>query len=306
MYVYADMLVLLNFFMNTIILLGTAQIVGVSLRWRRVIGSALFGALVSLAMLLPQGAFLKLPLSKLMLSLLMVGMVFYPVSWRRWPLVFSVFYLVSFILGGTVLAAFYFMDTSSYLTNGVFTTQHASWVTLISAVVVLIVWGHWLWGRLSTRLWQQKYIVPIQIGMSGRLVRISALMDSGNCLRDPISRIPVAVAEYNHIKALLPMEVSALLDGVAEEEWINLLQRLPSEMAARLHIIPFSSIGRQRGLLIGFRPDFLEIEEDGCKRRISAVIVAMCHRHLSNRGEYHALLHPEIIHNALEQQKEAS
>jgi stage II sporulation protein GA (sporulation sigma-E factor processing peptidase) len=291
--------------MNAVIFLGTARIVGVSLRWGRIIGGSLLGAMITIATLLPYGAFLRWPLVKVLISLLLVGMVFYPVPRRRWSLILLVFYLVSFVLGGIVLASLYFMDASSYLTNGVFLLQPL-WVTVIAGAVVLLIWGHWVWGRLATRLWQKKYVVSVRIFMSGKHIQVSSLMDSGNSLRDPISRIPVVVIEYTCVKPLLPVELSALLDDAEEEDWLSVLQHLPYEIVSRLHIIPFSSIGRKQGLLLGFRPDFLEIEENGEKKRVSTVIVGMCHGHLSKQGEYHALLHPELIQHDINHEKEAS
>lgn len=306
MYVYADILVLLNLFMNAVIFLGTARIVGVSLRWGRIIGGSLLGAMITIVMLMPYGAFLRWPLCKVLVSLVMVSMVFYPMPRRRWLLIFSVFYLMSFVLGGTVLAMLYFMDASSYMTNGVFSLHHATWVTIVAGAVIILIWGQWVWGRLSIRLWQQKYIVSIQIFMSDKHIQVPALMDSGNCLRDPISRIPVMVIEYNCVKTLLPSELSALLDDTEEEDWLSILQYLPHEIVSRIHIIPFSSVGRKQGLLLGFRPDFLELEENGEKKRVSPVIVGMCQGCLSKQGEYRALLHPELGNNVENQKKEAS
>lgn len=306
MYIYADILVLLNLFMNAVIFLATGKVAGIALNWKRIMCGSLCGALITIAMFLPVGTILRLPLVKIIVSIFLVGLVFYPIPWRRLPLVFSVFYLVSFMLGGLILAMLYFMDASSYVTNGVFTSQHASWVTLGSGAVVLLIWGHWLWGHLSTRLWQQKYVLTVKIHMSGKFIQLTALMDSGNSLRDPISRIPVAIAEYAYVKSLLPMELSTLFDKSAEEDWVDIMQHLPYEIVSRLHIIPFSSVGRNQGLLIGFKPDFLEFEENGNEKFISTVIVGMCKGRLSGQGEYHALLHPELVHGAINHKKEAS
>jgi stage II sporulation protein GA (sporulation sigma-E factor processing peptidase) len=297
-YVYADILIVLNLLMNTVIFWGTGLIVGIRPRWGRILGGAFVGALVSVIMLLPIGSFLRWSTIKVLVSILMVGIVFYPIAWRRLPFILAVFYLMSFMLGGTALALLYFMDASTYLTNGIFIMQHASWITVISAVVLMGCIGYWAWGRLSTRLWQKQYYIPVRIWFSGRSEQVLALMDSGNCLRDPISRTPVMVVEYARIKSLLPAEVCRVLNTTAEDNWLDVVSEMPDEWVARLHIIPFSSIGKKRGLLIGFRPDYVEVEENGATKQNAAVIVGICNRNLSRQGEYHALLHPELVHRA--------
>jgi stage II sporulation protein GA (sporulation sigma-E factor processing peptidase) len=298
-YVYADILIAINLFMNAVILWGTCLVTGVQVRWLRVMAGALLGAIVSVFMLLPIGAFLRLPISKLLLSFMMLGVVFYPLAWRRWTLVCAVFYLASFVIGGTALALLYFFDASTILTNGVFSLLHASWLTVLSAGVVIAVVGRWVWGRLAVRLWQGSYFLPVSVVVNDRVEQITALLDSGNSLRDPISRMPVMIADYSSVKSLLPEEFRHRLDQTAEGEWINLLQFLPDDWVARFHLVPYSSVGRRNGLLLGFRPDYVEVESNGRKQQNKGVIIGLSRKNISSRGDYHALLHPELVREAV-------
>lgn len=305
MYVYADILVALNWIMNVVILLGTSKITGVTPRFSRICVSAGLGSLLALMMLFPYGAFMRWPGVKIFISFMMVAIAFYPLPYRRWPVILATFYLTSFMSGGLVLAMLYFMDASTYLTNGVFTMQHASWVTVVSAAVILCFLGHWTWGRLAGRRWQPKFIMPIRIYLAEKNVQILALIDSGNCLKDPISHMPVVVVEYTSLKPILPPVVCTLLDKTAEEAWLELLQDFPHDWVSRLHIVPYSSLGHKGGLIIGFRPDYLTIEEKaGETAQCAAVIIGICKRKFA--GEYSALLHPELVHNAIICNKEAS
>lgn len=307
MYVYADILVVLNWVMNVVILLGTSKMIGVTPRLLRIAVSAGLGALVSLIMILPYGTFMRWPWVKILVSLMMVAIAFHPLPLRRWPVIMSIFYFTSFMLGGLVLAMLYFMDASSYLTNGVFTMQHASWITLVSAAIILGCLGHWTWGRLASRRWQPKFIMSIRIYLNGKNVQIMALMDSGNCLKDPISHMPVVIAEYASLKPILPPDVCSLLDERSEDDWLELLHKMPHEWVSRLHIVPYSSLGRKGALVIGFRPDCLTIEEQGGEAtQFTAVIIGICNRKLTSQGDYSALLHPELVHGTINCNKEAS
>jgi stage II sporulation protein GA (sporulation sigma-E factor processing peptidase) len=48
-------------------------------------------------------------------------------------------------------------------------------------------------------------------------------------------------------------------------------------------------------MLIGFRPDFIEIDRDNEKKGISDVIVGIYNKTLSKNEKYKALLSPELM-----------
>ena len=64
---------------------------------------------------------------------------------------------------------------------------------------------------------------------------------------------------------------------------------------ARIRLIPFSSLGRASGLLVGFRPDALVVGEGGRSVRRTDVVICVSPRPLSAEGGYRALLPPEVL-----------
>lgn len=85
---------------------------------------------------------------------------------------------------------------------------------------------------------------------------MKALVDTGNNLKDPLNNQPVIIVEQDALKGLLPPEIERVVAEVENGE-LSALQRLETLEAwqTRIRLIPFNSIGRKNGLLVGFRPD---------------------------------------------------
>jgi len=64
---------------------------------------------------------------------------------------------------------------------------------------------------------------------------------------------------------------------------------------SRFRLIPFTSLGKENGMLIGFRPDYIEVGENAEKKGITDVIIGIYNRALSKNNNYSALLSPELI-----------
>ncbi|MDK2789208.1 MAG: hypothetical protein PWP07_2453, partial [Epulopiscium sp.] len=60
----------------------------------------------------------------------------------------------------------------------------------------------------------------------------------------------------------------------------------------------FSSLGMPNGMLVGFRPDQVEvIEHDNTSTVLKDVVIGIYNQRLSKDNRYQALLHPDIFHN---------
>jgi stage II sporulation protein GA (sporulation sigma-E factor processing peptidase) len=79
-------------------------------------------------------------------------------------------------------------------------------------------------------------------------------------------------------------ELNDILEYVSDTNWLK-----------RVRIIPFSSIGKENGILIGLRPDYIEVGENNEKRRGQDVIIGICNKALSKEQEYRAILSPELV-----------
>ncbi|NLP08484.1 MAG: sigma-E processing peptidase SpoIIGA, partial [Clostridiaceae bacterium] len=53
--------------------------------------------------------------------------------------------------------------------------------------------------------------------------------------------------------------------------------------------------GKENGMLLGFRPDYIEIGAADGKKDIRDVIIGIYNRTLSANDQYRALMNPELI-----------
>jgi stage II sporulation protein GA (sporulation sigma-E factor processing peptidase) len=104
------------------------------------------------------------------------------------------------------------------------------------------------------------------------------------------------VVEFNAICAILPEDIR----GIFEEKQENDLSKVTSIVSkstwfSRFRLIPFSSLGRENGILIGFKPDFILIGSDETQRNVCEVVIGIYNRSLSRNDKYKALLSPELV-----------
>jgi stage II sporulation protein GA (sporulation sigma-E factor processing peptidase) len=120
---------------------------------------------------------------------------------------------------------------------------------------------------------QQQY-VPVQIRCGDRHVSLTALVDTGNTLCDPVSGKPVLVVEGGVARQLLQLTA----EQVAHPVETLAMARLPG-----LRLIPYNAVGKTTGLLLGIRAD--QVEMNG---KETECIIAFAPQKLG-QGQYQAL-----------------
>ncbi|HBT48124.1 MAG TPA: sigma-E processing peptidase SpoIIGA [Peptococcaceae bacterium] len=284
--------------MDYIILWATARLSQAPTSPWRLLGAAAVGSLYSLTIFYPAGGPWMWSAVKVLVSLFMLFLAFFPVSWRKFLQGVGYFYLVSFAMGGAVLGALYLTDS---LTSQAFTAGGAvvgplpfGWLAMaVGATLFLVYWGSLFIKRNS---WQSVLRLPIVVGLNGKRLALKALVDTGNNLRDPFTGRPVIVVEYGALRPLLPPELQIESPAAGEPELEKLVSSLHgTTWAARLRIIPFHSLGREHGLLLGFKPDEVIVLWEDRLVRVKDVVIGLCWQRLNPEGGYQALLHPELL-----------
>lgn len=297
--VYVDVLFFVNLFINYILLYLTAKTGRLKIcRFRLAAGSAL-GALYSVFMFLPDLSMWYTTVAKLIFSMFIVAVSFNIHGVKLYFKALGIFYLVTLATGGGVLALFCFTgvggDVSALIKNGVL-YMNLPWTWLAAAVAVTYAGVRFTSRMLQSRITRSDMFMRINIFVGGLHASVDALVDTGNTLREPISDFPVIVAEYEQIKDILPSEMSGVfnINGEIDLEAVSRVSAEPS-MMGRIRLIPFSSLGRERGMLVGFRPDKVSILENETDKTVDNVIVGICGRRLAGDSSYHALLSPELV-----------
>ena len=152
--VYVDLLWLLNFVANHLLLLGAGRLAGAGLRrWRIALGAAL-GALYAVALFLPGMGWLSTLPCKLAVAVVMV-LCAYGGEVRLWR-VLGLFFAASAALAGAVLGFEWLGNTTLTLQSGVLYTQMDLRLLLVVFLACYFVFSLLLrrlgqWKRM--RLW---------------------------------------------------------------------------------------------------------------------------------------------------------
>lgn len=221
-----------------------------------------------------------------LVSLAMIFIAFGALSWTRFLSVTAHFYGIGFVAAGTGLAGAYLFG------SGAGPLYPAGMIVSILTVLIISEVG---WGIVHRRMLRQVYQVPLWISCSDWTVKIKALVDTGNNLVDPLNNQPVIIVEQACLDALLPKELAPIAAALERGE-ISALDRLEELDAwqTRIRLIPFNSIGKKNGLLIGFRPDDVQIGKTPGQARFHPTI-AIHPRPLDPHGDYKALIPPALV-----------
>jgi stage II sporulation protein GA (sporulation sigma-E factor processing peptidase) len=290
MYVYADILLLINTLMNGLIFLLTAWAAGIAAQPWRILAAAALGALYALGGIIPTAAPLYAPAAKIAASALLVWLALGPRTLRSFLLATACFYLVSLLLGGAILGWLLLVAGGAGETWPAVTWQHLAAGGLLALLLVGLVWRRLLGGLPRRRL-----LLPLLLEYAGRRAKLTALLDTGNHLYTIGNRRPVVLVEQNTLATLLGATVSGYLANTPPAEWLACLDQCGDpEWLARIHIIPCRGIGGD-GLLLGFRPDTLTILTAAGSITVDDAVIGIHSGPLSPGGAYAALLHPALL-----------
>lgn len=248
--VYLDIVILLNFLVDFLLLLGANRLCGYPPGPGRVALAAGLGGLYGGACLLPGFGFLGNWFWRLV-SLVLISWIAFgggKSTLRRGV----VFIFLTMALGGAV----------TVLGSGGF------WglVTSAGAVCLLCVLG------FRGGIGRNSY-VPVELSYGGKNLRLTALQDTGNTLRDPVTGRPVLVVNA---------ETARVLTGLSQQQLRSPVESMGAIPGLRL--IPYHTVGQESGMLLALRLPQVRI---GQWR--GSGLVAFAPEGLSANGEYQAL-----------------
>ena len=271
--IYLDLLILLNFVANYLLLLITARMSGRVIRRPLLALSALVGAGYAAAPFLG-AAWLGHPVCRAAAGVLMVVIAFG--RERGLGRTVLIFFGASAALGGMVWAAELLGGGTLTLENGVL----YSWVDIRLLLLLLILCYGVLTAAFDRAFRHRRAeLAPVAVTGCGGTAELTALVDTGNTLTDPATNRPVLVAEGERCRALLPFAVP--LDRPVEA-----LERLAAAGRTDFRLIPFRAVGVDRGLLLAVRPERMTVAGRDC----TGMLVALSPTPVSDGGAYQALI----------------
>lgn len=283
-------MILFNLAVNYFLLLITAKLLRRNPGFWRLSAGAAAGALALFVIDLPPYPGLVTAVT-LLAPIFMLLLSFWPLRWFELALTWGTFFLLSFTVGGAVLALISPEDEPAAvaLPGGG-----------IAALLIVCLLLYLLLGLLrpyfEEKKWQKLLSFTLIISWQGYEQRVPALLDTGNRLRDPLHNKPVIVIDFQSLKEMLPGEVYRCLNNPDLEPW-SALQELDDQRLARFFtLVPINSLGAGKQMLLGFRPDAATLDDGAQLWALeSGVVLALNRGGFGPVSEYRALLPPELI-----------
>lgn len=294
MTVYVDVVLLENLCMNYIILFGTGYIIKLKIKHWRILVSSSLGAVY--AILAYMGIF---PLYanivvKIILSLCMVYIAFNPKNIKAIIKELALFYLVSFALGGCAFALLYIVRPQDiFMKDGVYIGTYPLKIALLGGVVGFII-TYVAFKVVKTRMNKNELIYEIVLKINEKELTTKVMLDTGNMLKDPISNNPVVLIEKKILYNILPKELLENTKNMLGGDFKN-NEDLENEYRTRLRIIPFTSVGKQNGMMLGIKVDEIKIITDIDEIINTNAIVCVYEKEFSKRGKYFGIMGMDLI-----------
>lgn len=252
MLVYLDGVMLLNFLVDFLLILGTNRLTGYPPGLKTAAIAAAVGSIYAGLCMVPGFHFLGNVLWRIVFLLLMAVLAF---GWNRSTLHRgAVFVLLSMALGGI-----------------------ASGVEMVDFGAVCICAGLlWLLCRIGFRgqMGHREY-VPVELSWQERHINLLALKDTGNTLRDPITGEPVLVCGADVGEELLGLPRNCFSDPTAT---------VSSGVIPGLRLVPYHAIGQPGGMMLALRLQGTKIGE-----RFTDSLVAFAPQEIA-KGEAYRML----------------
>lgn len=295
-YVYADVILLENLIMNYLILWSTARLTRYSYSKVKLVIASALGSVYAVLSYFPEYSYLFSFFIKILFSILIVIVAYTPAYFHLLLKLTGIFYIVSFIFGGAAFGLFYFINGLNLTSNGISFIKDFPIKILVVAVVAAYFTIRYSWDYVQHRIKRERLIVRVEMSFDKKQLSMDALVDTGNSLKDPITDAPVMITDYSMIRELMPEDIQKVFEQSGENE-LNAIAEIMSisKWATRFRIIPFKSLGRENGMLIGFRPDVVTIFDNDKRIQLNNIVIAIYRKNLSKDGEYSALIHPEML-----------
>lgn len=259
--VYIDSLLLLHFILNYYLLALTNLLLYQVASCKRLVVGALLGTLASMgAMLLPIPIGVGLAAGFVLSVYLMCQYTFRVADVKQLLQTMEKMTLITLVLGGTLRFGlkWFIKWTNAFC---------SFWGILFLAMSV-----YWILKRGLVKRKEKTSDCKVILHNGKEKIEISALLDTGNSLIEPISGRPVAVAEPK------------ILEKIFSREWPE-----------GYRMVPYCSVGKKHGLLKAYLVKCIFVEVEGYYKECENVYIGENQEFFNEGSRYQMILNPDML-----------
>lgn len=295
MTIYIDVIILENICMNYIILFATGLINKVNIKQLPIILSSIIGSIYAVLSFMSILELYSSFILKVLLSIAMIYLAFKPKSLKILLKQLLIFYLVSFAFGGCAFCLLYFIKPQDILLrNGFLTGTYPIKIALLGGIVGFVI-VNIAFKVVKGRITKKDMFCNVDIIFNKKSTTIKAMVDTGNLLKDPISGMPVIVVEARELVNIIPEQIINNISKIVGGEEENVIDYIDQQYISKFRVIPFSSLGKQHGLLLGFKADKIIIKTEENEKDLDKIIIGIYDKSLTKNGLYTGLIGLDIL-----------
>lgn len=273
---YLDLYIIENLLINYIIISCTSILTKNANSYKRKILGAVVGTIYSVMYLFPKFyVFYTIP-SKI-IFIIIVGLVsFEYMNKDEFIRILITFLLVNFFICGSTYFIIYF--------TGI---EHIKISFIIISVYISCLILKKIYSDITLISHIKEFTKEITISFLGEKMECKALLDSGNLLKDPLSKSDVVMVNSSLLKKYLPEDYNyEYVDVLLAEEIIN---KLSGDISSRVRLIPYNhATSNKTNMILGFKADYLKIDN----KKIGNIVLGISN---FKDDEYNAILNPSIF-----------
>ncbi|MBN8199500.1 sigma-E processing peptidase SpoIIGA [Bacillus sp. NTK034] len=299
MTVYLDIIWALNFMFDSLLLYLTAIILKREIRLWRIFAGGLIGSIIILLVFTPFNEYSGHPVTKLLFSVAMVLAVFGFKRLRYFLKGLMTFYFATFLVGGSLIGIHYFVNFDFQLSSSVMLASVKGFGDPISWLFVLLGFPlAWHFSKRNvegiemTKI-QYDSLIKVRVVINETEYRFKGLIDSGNQLYDPISKMPVMFISIKDRLDEFPPEIIKMAGQ--PEDIIMGNDSIGGDWEHKMRVIPCKVVGQEHQLIIGFKPDCIFLEKENEIIEVERGLVSFSMQQLSADDAFQCIVHPKML-----------
>ncbi|WP_018589850.1 sigma-E processing peptidase SpoIIGA [Terrisporobacter glycolicus] len=273
---YLDLYIIENLLINYIIISCTSILTKNTNSYKRKIIGAIVGTIYSVIYLLPR-FYLLYTLPSKVIFIVIIGLIsFVYTDKKEFIRILIIFFLANFFICGSTYFIIYF--------TGI---EHIKISFVIASVYISCLILKKIYSDITLINHIKEFTKEVTISLLGEELKCIALLDSGNLLKDPLSKSDVIMVNSSLLEKYLPENYNyEYVDVLLAEDIIN---NLSEDISSRVRLIPYNhATSNKTNMILGFKADYLQIDN----KKIGNIVLGISNFKDDN---YNAILNPSIL-----------
>lgn len=284
--VYIDLLFLLNFLMDFVILYCTSLFLKQTNVMLRITTASIVLAIYSAIMFFPKISFAYTLAGKIAVLSLSVFIAFPSANFAGFVKNAITYFAINGIFGGVMLTLIFATDFGTRV--GAAVSNGEIYLNISASSILLSIIPAYFAAFVISYIRKQniklsEYIADLEISFGEKSVKTKAYCDTGCKLCEPITKKPAIIIDKSLAKKLFDKPLYKTLTA----EYISDRTKIDE----CIHILPYSTIDKDFGVLLGVVPRKATLNNTV----IDACIVAVAKHKLCNDTRFNAIFDPDIL-----------